>query len=174
MLKYARKEGLEKKWKDVMAMIGEQAEDGWPANGLKWPIPAKGKSLLMKDRLVYGPLMTPCALLHVPTNEAGVMFLFAAMAMELGFVATIIRTEFPDCEALREVEPNRLQRVFIEFEYESRNFLKHGHRVDKCDIVVCWIDNWPECPLEVIALSELLSANNEKQRLSPQICADER
>jgi hypothetical protein len=164
MAAYARKEGLEKKWKDVMAMIGEQVEDDWPTNGLKWPVPAKGKSLLMKDRLVYGPLMAPCALLHVPTNEAGVMFLFAAMALKLGFVATMVRTAFPDCEALRAVAPNQLQRVNIEFEYLSKNFLAHGHRVDKCDIIVCWINNWPECPLEVIALSEQLSASSQNQR----------
>ena len=162
MAAYARKEGLEKKWKDVMAMIGEQVEDNWPTNGLKWPALAKGKSLLMKDRLVYGPLMTPCALLHVPTNEAGVMFLFASMAMELGFVATVVRTAFPDCEALRAVAPNRLQRVNIEFEYLSKNFLAHGHRVGECDIIVCWINNWPECPLEVIELSKVIGTGKAK------------
>jgi hypothetical protein len=156
MAAYARKEGLDKKWKDVMALIGEEVEDDWPSNGLKWPVAAKGKSLLMKDRLIYGPLMMPCPLLHVPTNEAGVMFLFAAMAMKLGFVATMVRTAFPDCEALRAVAANRLQRVNIEFEYLSKNFLAHGHRVDKCDIIVCWINNWPECPLEVIELRKLL------------------
>jgi hypothetical protein len=156
MAAYARKEGLDKKWKDVMALIGEEVEDDWPTNGLKWPVAAKGKSLLMKDRLIYGPLMMSCPLLHVPTNEAGVMFLFAAMAMKLGFVATMVRTAFPDCEALRAVAANRLQRVNIEFEYLSKNFLAHGHRVDKCDIIVCWINNWPECPLEVIELRKLL------------------
>jgi hypothetical protein len=103
-------------------------------------------------------------MLHVPTNEAGVLFLFAAMALELGYVATVVRTGFPDCEALREISPGRLQRVQIEFEYLSRNFLKHRHRVDKCDIIVCWINNWPECPLEVIELSKLFG-NRKRQRL---------
>jgi hypothetical protein len=68
----------------------------------------------------------------------------------------MVRTAFPDCEALRAVAANRLQRVNIEFEYLSKNFLAHGHRVDKCDIIVCWINNWPECPLEVIELRKLL------------------
>jgi len=153
---YAQKHGLENKWKDVMKLIAEQTDNDWPGNGRMWPIPAKKRSLLKKDRPVYGPLMSPGAMLHVPTNEAGVMFLFAAMAVELGFVATMVRTAFPDCEALREIAPNRLQRVGIEFEYLSRNFLKHRHRVDKCDIIVCWINNWPECPLEVIELSKLM------------------
>ena len=39
----------------------------------------------------------------------------------------LIRTEFPDCQALRQVGLERWQRVWIEFEYESRNFLKHFH-----------------------------------------------
>ena len=41
----------------------------------------------------------------------------------------------------------------IEFEHESRNFLKHMHPVKGCDLIVCWKHNWPECPLEVVELS---------------------
>ena len=154
---YARKHRLENKWKDVMKMIEERCENDWPTNGRTWPIPAKKRWLLKKDRPVYGPLMSPAAMMHVPTNEAVVLFLFAAMALELGYVATVVRRGFPDCEALREISPNRLQRVQIEFEYLSRNFLKHRHRVDKCDIIVCWINNWPECPLEVVELRKFVS-----------------
>jgi hypothetical protein len=49
-----------------------------------------------------------------------------------------------------------LQRVKIEFEQESRNFLKHGHNVNDCDMIVCWEHNWPECPLEVIELKTVM------------------
>ena len=73
-----------------------------------------------------------------PTNEQGVMFLFALLAKDLGFVVELIRTEFPDCQALRQVGPERWQRMWIEFEYESRNFLKHFHDATKADIIVCW------------------------------------
>jgi hypothetical protein len=62
---------------------------------------------------------------------------------------------FPDCEALRMVDEERWQRLRIELEYESRNFLKHLHKTDECDMIVCWKHNWPECPLEVIELSKL-------------------
>ena len=155
MQEYAHKHGLENKWKDVMKMVDERCDNDWPTDGRAWPIPTKKRWLFMKDRPVYGPLMSPAAMMHVPTNEAGVLFLFAAMALELGYMATIVRTGFPDCEALRVISPGRLQRVQIEFEYLSRNFLKHRHRVDKCDIIVCWINNWPECPLEVLELSKL-------------------
>ncbi|MBZ5508533.1 MAG: hypothetical protein LAO78_24000 [Acidobacteriia bacterium] len=162
---YATKNGLEKKWKDVMEMMAEQPENDWPTDGRKWPGPKARRSLLKKDRLVYGPLMSPAALLHVPLNEMGVMFLFATMALEMGFMATMVRTAFPDCEALREVSPGRLQRVRIEFEYLSRNFLKHKHRIDGCDLIVCWINNWPDCPLEVLELSKIVG-NRKRQNLT--------
>jgi len=158
MLAFARKHGLENKWKDVMKMIGEQCENDWPSDGRMWPIPAKSRSLFKKDRPVYGPLMSLAPMVHIPTNEAGVLFLFAAMALEMGYVATVVRRGFPDCEALLEIAPNRFQPVQIEFEYLSRNFLRHRHSVDKCDIIVCWINNWPECPLEVVDLSKIVSS----------------
>jgi len=46
--------------------------------------------------------------------------------------------------------------VKIEFEQESRNFLRHMHDVKECDLIVCWRHNWPECPLEVLELRSLL------------------
>ena len=46
--------------------------------------------------------------------------------------------------------------MLIELEYESRNFLEHQHPVNGCDLIVCWINNWPDCPLEVIELSSVL------------------
>jgi hypothetical protein len=111
--------------------------------------------------MVTGPLV------NVPTNESGVIFLFGAMAVELGFRATLIQTEYPDCEALREMAPGRWQKMKIEFEYESRNFVKHGHRAEDCDIIVCWIHNWPECPLDVVELRRAWAEMNA------QLCAEE-
>jgi hypothetical protein len=49
-----------------------------------------------------------------------------------------------------------LQPVRIEFEYQSRNFMKHMHDVKGCDVIVCWEHNWPECPIEVIELKSLV------------------
>jgi hypothetical protein len=57
---------------------------------------------------------------------------------------TRIQKEFPDCEAMRLVEEDRWQRVLIEFEYESRNFVRHMHGANGCDLIVCWKYNWPE------------------------------
>ncbi|HKD80927.1 MAG TPA: hypothetical protein VKH81_14615 [Candidatus Angelobacter sp.] len=84
------------------------------------------------------------------------MVLFAAMASDLGFTITHIQTQFPDGEVMREVEPGRHQRLLVEFEYESHNFVAHGHPVDGCKMIICWRHNWPECPLEVLEMKSLV------------------
>jgi hypothetical protein len=62
------------------------------------------------------------------------------------------------------VGSNKGQRVLIELEYESRNFLEHQHPVKGCDLIVCWINNWPDCPLEVIELSSVLRDLQNRQK----------
>jgi hypothetical protein len=121
-----------------------------PPNGAGW------RAKILEDRPVYGPLMNPSPLAHGPTNEMGVLFLFGTVAAQLGFVVTWIRSEFPDCEAMILVGPEKWQRIRIEFEYESRNFLKHMHDAKECDLIVCWKHNWPECPVEVLELSKVI------------------
>jgi hypothetical protein len=79
------------------------------------------------------------------------------MSERLGFLVLRIQTEFPDCEAMRVVGENRLQMVRIEFEFQSRNFLRHMHEPTGCDLIVCWEHNWPECPVEVLELKKAVS-----------------
>jgi hypothetical protein len=81
-----------------------------------------------------------------------VIYLFSAMAERLGFVVMRIKSGFPDCEAMMLVEKERWQQARIEFEYENRNFLRHMHDADECNMIVCWKHNWPERPLEVVEL----------------------
>jgi hypothetical protein len=110
---------------------------------------------LREDQPVYGMPLLPTPLSHSPTNELGVVFLFGAVARELGFMVMRIQAAFPDCEAMYEVEPGRWQRVRIEFEFESRNFVSHMHEVEGCDLIVCWNHNWKNCPLAVLELKTL-------------------
>jgi hypothetical protein len=113
--------------------------------------------------------MMDMALGLAPTNEMGVVFLFGTLAKELGFMVIRLQAEFPDCEAFREVEPGRWQWVRIEFEYESRNFLAHGHKLDGCDLIVCWKHNWEGCPLEVVELRKAISSQHSA--FSPEMLA---
>ena len=62
---------------------------------------------------------------------------------------------FPDCEAKRQIARGKWQRVRIEFEYESRAFRDHGHRIDGCDIIVCWKNDLPQTPgPQILALKD--------------------
>jgi hypothetical protein len=46
--------------------------------------------------------------------------------------------------------------LFASREYESRNFLVHGHSAEDCDLIVCWNHNWAECPLEALELKNIV------------------
>ena len=95
---------------------------------------------------------------YAPINEQGVVLLFGFYLKELGFShLEEIRTGFPDAVGMRPKERRRLERVRIEFEFQSRNFQTHGHPVDGCDVIICWEDNWTDCPLEVIELKSQLA-----------------
>jgi hypothetical protein len=158
---YAEEHGLEEKWKDVLEMVNAQAagrrgsRGGGLGGGRSGGTAARAAWAKMAEpdgRPTYGPLIRSRVMVYGPTNEMGVVCLFSSMAEELGFLILRIQTGFPDCEAMRVVEGGRLQPVKIEFEHESKNFLKHMHDLKGCDMIVCWEHNWEECPLEVLEL----------------------
>jgi len=127
-------------------------------SGLQWITAACFSRRPLKDRPLLGaPLGLP-AMAYEPVNEMGVMVLFSMMAQQLGFVIESVQSGFPDCEAKIEVEPGRWQHFRIEFEYESKQFKKHGHDPNQCDLIVCWRHNWKGCPpnLQVLELSQLV------------------
>ncbi|MBN2496603.1 MAG: hypothetical protein JXR96_18585 [Deltaproteobacteria bacterium] len=90
---------------------------------------------------------------YAPSNELGVVFLFANVARRLQFRIEEIRPQFPDCIAYRRIGDSE-KRTRIEFEFRSSNFKAHRHAVRKCDVIVCWHHDWPDAPssLEIIEL----------------------
>ena len=149
---YAREQGLEAEWADVMAVIVQRRR---AVQVPVWrPVPA---GRLMEDGPTYGTPLTYSPMTYAPTCEDGVIFLFGSLAPRLGFNVERIQGAFPDCEAMREVSRERCKRVKIEFELDSRNFEKHGHWIRQgADLIVCWNHNWEECPLEVIELKKVM------------------
>ena len=152
--RYALENGLLDEWKDVIELIDSRPKS---KKDMKPEIWGQPKSRILSDRPVYGRLLHPSPLICAPLNEAGVIFLFGTLAERLGFQMLRIQAGFPDAEGLRLMPENRLQRVKIEFEFESRNFLYHGHDASLCDLIICWEHNWPECPLEVIELKRMFN-----------------
>ena len=148
---YVRKAGRVREWRDVLEIIAAHNSPRHRAF-----LRNSGKPRLLLDRRVYGPVLHASQLAHGPVNESGVVYLFGTMAERLGFVVMYIQNGFPDCEAMRRIDRYRWQRIFIEFEYESRNYRRHRHPKKGCDLIVCWKHNWPDCPFDVLELSKLV------------------
>jgi hypothetical protein len=114
----------------------------------------------MTERSIVGDLINFRGLVYAPLNEQGVVFLFGRVAHDLNMYVEEIKPGFPDCIARRFVGKG-WERVRIEFEHCSSNFLAHKHDPQSCDIIVCWKHDWPNCPIEVIELSsEIRSMDN--------------
>lgn len=159
MLEYARENGLEKEWADVLETAEKHCREAPKRGGRpKRHIAIASKPRVLKDRPVYGAPMMRQVMGFAPVNEMGVVFLFGALAEKLGFIVTWVGTQYPDVEAFREVAPGRWQRVRVEIEFQSRNFLQHFHDPKECDLIVCWEHNWAEAPMEVISLQKCLES----------------
>jgi hypothetical protein len=154
-------------WADVVALL--PIENARSSTGLEDPVlqaPSSFTGLTggdrrhtkLQDRPTYGNPIDFRGLRHEPVNEQGVVFLFGMVAREMGYHVEAVQTGYPDCEAKRQVDAGKWQRVRIEFEFESRNFRDHGHPPNGCDIIICWRHNWSECPphLEVVELSAII------------------
>lgn len=102
----------------------------------------------------YGEPIDFRGLRHAPINEQGVVFLFAMVSRELGFNIESVQQGFPDCEGkyLFDSKKNLWAKARIEFEYKASNFEQHGHDPNQCDFIVCWVNDWPDCPVNVIEL----------------------
>lgn len=109
-------------------------------------------------KVEYGEPINFMGLRHAPINEQGVVYLFGMLSKQLGFIIEAVRTAFPDCEGKRQIpgKQNKWERVSIEFEYKSLQFKEHDHDLDGCDVIICWENDWLDCPIEVIALKEYI------------------
>ncbi len=85
----------------------------------------------------------------VPTNEMGVVVLFAQTEHVSGYSIETIHANFPDAIIRYGDKTFR-----VEFEYESKNFILHDHDARECDLIVCWINNLPETRFPVLELSK--------------------
>ncbi|MFM9994508.1 MAG: hypothetical protein ACKVU4_01770 [Phycisphaerales bacterium] len=99
-------------------------------------------------------------LLHEPVTEAGVVHAAGVLWQEAGLIVIRMSTGYPDCDALIRVpgSPEAWQRIRVEFELRSSNFRTHRHDPAGCDLIVCWEHDWPQCPVEVLALRPLVIA----------------
>jgi hypothetical protein len=103
---------------------------------------------------------------RTPTTRDGVIFLFGKVGEELNIYVEEMRAAFPAGLA-RRYTGSGWEKVRIEFEYKSADFKKKGLDPAECDIIVCWENNWPDCPIEVIELEDRLASLPDKPVTPP-------
>lgn len=143
----------------LLAGLGESNDQvPLPTNQTKTASPEPASVWAKGHGPRYGAPINFRGLRHAPLNEYGVVFLFGMVSRDLDFLVEAAHASFPDCDAKRLVDRKKdlWERVRIEFEFKSRNFKDHGHDPPKCDLIVCWEHNWPECPIEVVELKAVI------------------
>ncbi len=91
----------------------------------------------MGEKSVVGDLINFRGMVYSPLNESGVVFLFGKVVEDLNMYVEEIKPGYPDCIARRFVG-NGWQRLSIEFELNTTNFIQHKHDPTGCDVIVCW------------------------------------
>ena len=158
-------------WKRAKALCGEWAQKNHPdfpyldqLAGRAAPTSPPRSRHVAPTRAVHPTIGTRYvgepldfgAMINAPANEMGVVALFAMVAERLGYRLELFDRTFPDCEARRRVAGGRWQRVRIEFEFRSSNFIAHRHERAGCDVLVCWIADWRPDDIEVIELRSVI------------------
>lgn len=82
-----------------------------------------------------------------PSNEQGTILMFSLGAESAGWKITEIRTAYPDAVLERNGEKWR-----VEFEYKASSFITHKHDTRECDLIICWENDYDDCPLPIIEL----------------------
>lgn len=111
------------------------------------------------EESVVGGIINFRGLVYSPINEQGVVFLFGRILEDLNMYIEEVRVKYPDCVA-RRYTGKGWERVYIEFEFNSSNFIQHGHDPKECNMIVCWQDDLSEedkKKLEGIEIIELKS-----------------
>lgn len=98
-----------------------------------------------------------------PTNEQGVVSLFMLGAKDAGWDIVEIGTSFPDAILRKDGVQWR-----VEFEYKSGNFLQHRHDPRECDIIVCWINDYPDSPIPVLSIKSSDWKSESPQKVDPR------
>lgn len=84
--------------------------------------------------------------MFVAENELGVIVSFAQQCQAKGWEISTIGSTFPDAIILRKEDGAQFR---AEFEYQAVNFTAHGHDLRKCDVIICWTNDWPNCVIPI-------------------------
>lgn len=83
-------------------------------------------------------------------NELGVIVVFAQTCQQYGWKINHIQIEFPDAI----IQDKNGDTYRAEFEFCSSNFKAHGHDLFGCDVIICWENDWNDCPLTIWSMKD--------------------
>lgn len=79
--------------------------------------------------------------MKTPSNEIETIIHFSSMCADVGFeILSCSSSAFPD-SVIRKI--GRVETIRAEFEYKSSSFVEHGHNPYDCDLIICWINDFP-------------------------------
>jgi hypothetical protein len=106
----------------------------------------------------HGDILGVRGIVYEPINEQGVVLLFAAICYDIGFRIEGVRTKFPDALLIRKNDKGTFSKCLAEFEFKASNYQIHKHPLKGCDLIICWENDWDDCPIEVLELKKLLKS----------------
>lgn len=112
-----------------------------------------------KRRILTGEPIHFRGLRFAPVNKQGVIYIFGMVAHELGFIVESLLTGEPDAQARRKLEesPQHWEQVRLQFAFKSSEFAALGFSEEHADLIVCWIHDWDESPLEILELRSTIN-----------------
>jgi hypothetical protein len=123
------------------------------------------------ERSIVSELINFRGLVYAPQTESGVLYLFGKVADDLNMYIEELRSEAPDAIA-RRFTGKGWERLRVEFERRSSDFKQSGRDAEACDLIVCWVHDWPTCPLEVIELRDRIREMENYPILRPDMIVD--
>jgi hypothetical protein len=96
-------------------------------------------------------------LCRAPETEQEVIILFSKLSQHLKMKIESVSTRFPDAYVRVKRGKGWVTKA-AEFEINSSDFHSHGHDPRKCDMIICWKDDWKQRPedIEIVELRKEL------------------
>src|SRR5262245_37682727 len=86
-----------------------------------------------------------------PVHPWGVFLLFSTVIRELGLRVEEIFPHTPGCHARRRT-PRGWEAVEVQCTVRSSEMRVHTADLASGALLICWEDDWPECPVRVVEL----------------------
>jgi len=116
---------------------------------------------------VVGQVINTRCMVYAPVEKIGIMFLFARLLDDLGFIIEEIVPKGPRVIARREIKEG-LEKVEVAFAFNSSEARGEGY-LDNCDLLVCWQDDWGDCPCKSLELRSRLLRNTPAKKAMDKV-----